>query len=260
VTDKVLVDVRDGAAWITINRPERRNALDAEANTMLYDALRAADADPRVKAVILTGAGDQAFCAGADVTGVGGVSTTGGRASFGGLTGVGGAWHRPAKPTMAVVRGWAVGGGFELAAACDIVLAADNARFSLPEAAMGVLGDSLVVHRAVRHLPHHVAMDLILTGRVMDAAEATALGFVSAMASLDELPQLLEDRLGRLLASAPGAVRVSKAVALEGLDLTLDEAVSRGYEAVESYVRGEEFGEAVAALREHRDPSWRSGS
>lgn len=260
MSEKVLLDFQDRVAVVTINRPERHNALDREANLLLFHALQQADQEPSVVAIVIRGAGDRAFCSGADTSELPGRDTAGSedRISFGGgLTGVGGAWLRCTRPTIAVVRGWALGGGFELAVACDIVLATDDARFGIPEATVGILGDSLVVHRAMRHLPYHVAMDLILTGRILPAAEAAHLGLVSAVASPDALDSLLEDRLARLRVSSPAAVRTSKEVALSGLEVPLETALSRPYPSVETYVQGPDYAEAMAAIRDRQSAVWR---
>jgi crotonobetainyl-CoA hydratase len=172
---------RDGAVVeIEIDRPPV-NALDAAASQVLGEAFDAADADAGVAAVILTGAGDRCFCAGADLNEpdpAPGAEPPDAPGGWGGML----SRHGRATPVIAAVNGHAVGGGFELALACDLIVAAEHAEFWLPEVALGIAPDPASLPRLLAALPRNLAMELLLTGRRMDAAEAASRGLVSAVA------------------------------------------------------------------------------
>ncbi|MFN8130169.1 MAG: enoyl-CoA hydratase-related protein [Solirubrobacteraceae bacterium] len=172
---------RDGAVVeIEIDRPPV-NALDAAASQALGEAIDAADRDPGVAAVILTGAGDRCFCAGADLnepdppSGAAPPDPPGG---WGGML----SRHDAVTPVIAAVNGHAVGGGFELALACDLIVAAEQAEFWLPEVALGIAPDPDSLPRLFARLPRTVGMELLLTGRRMTAAEAARRGLACAVA------------------------------------------------------------------------------
>lgn len=260
MSEAVRYERNGHVARITLNRPTALNALDQVASRELAAIWDQVEHDPEVWVAVLTGAG-RAFCAGADTRAFG--DTTGDAAaqvSFGGLTGIDGSFVAVSKPIVAAVHGWAVGGGFELAMACDIILAASSARFSIPEPRIGVLGGALAVHRALRHLPHHIAMELILTGRPITATEAHRHGLVNAVVADDDLARETDAMVACLLECSPGALRATKAVAYEADGLPLIEAITRRYAAVADYLASEDYREALTAIGERRPPRWRGYS
>ena len=190
-TEEVLTAVTGAVARITINRPARRNAMSWAVMAGLRRALAEAKDDPEVRVVVLTGAGDEAFCAGADL---GGMGSGGGGADEEGFLdhhdsrGVladlfGDLWHL-GKPTIARVQGWAMAGGLGLALACDLVVASDRARFGAPEINVG-LWPYMITVPLMRSMPPKKALELMLTGRVVGAEEADGIGFVTRVVPHD---------------------------------------------------------------------------
>jgi crotonobetainyl-CoA hydratase len=175
---KVLVERQGSSMIITLNRPGARNAVDGEVSRLVGGALTAADADPAVRAIIVTGSGDQAFCAGADLKAImrGEPVLEPGREhwNFAGFVN-----HFTSKPTIAAVNGNALGGGTELALACDLVVAVNTASFGLPEVTRGLLPGAGGVFRLVEQLPFRVAMQMLLTGEPMTAQDALRWGLIN---------------------------------------------------------------------------------
>jgi enoyl-CoA hydratase/carnithine racemase len=256
MSEAVLYERNGHVGRVTLNRPAALNALDQAADRELAAIWDQVEHDPEVWVAVLTGAG-RAFCAGADTRAFGDATGAAARVSFGGLTGIDGSFVAVSKPIVAAVHGWAVGGGFELAMACDIIMAGTSARFSIPEPRIGVLGGALAVHRALRHLPHHIAMELILTGRPFTAEEAYRHGLVNAVIADEDLARETDAIVACLLECSPGALRATKVVAYEADGLPLIEAITRRYAAVGDYLASEDYREALTAIGEHRPPRWR---
>jgi dehydration protein DpgD len=252
----VLFEVNDHLATVTINRPDVMNALDPQTDDELAPCWARVRDDDDIWWAVLDSTGGRAFCAGADLR----RPRTGaevGRPGFGGgLTGIGGTAVHLGKPLVGVVRGWAIGGGFELALACDLLLAGTSAKFSIPEAQLGILGNPLALHRAVRRLPRAVALDLILTGRVMEAQEASRWGLVSRLVPDDELPAALDSLVNQLRAGSPLAQLASLAVADASSTYSLVEAEQRAYQPVTDYLLTADYAEALASRIEKRPPRW----
>jgi crotonobetainyl-CoA hydratase len=202
-------------AVITLNRPEVRNAVNTEVATAVGTFLAEADHDPEVRAVVVTGAGDRSFCAGADLKAM----ANGGARPFHpdhpewGFAGL--VRHEIDKPLIAAVNGFALGGGTEIALACDLVVASATAAFGLPEVRRGIVAGAGGLVRLKQQIPLKVAMRLTLTGQPMSAAEAERWGLVNEVVEPDEvLPVAI--RLGECIAeNAPLAVRWSRRVLLE---------------------------------------------
>jgi enoyl-CoA hydratase/carnithine racemase len=257
VTDAhVRFDVEDHVATVTIDRPEVMNALSPRTDDELAACWQRVREDDDIWFAVLDAAGDRAFCAGADLR----QPRTGqepDRPGFGGgLTGIAGTAEPLGKPLVGVVRGWAIGGGFELALACDLLVAGESARFTIPEAQLGILGQPLALHRAVRRLPRPVVVDLVLTGRVMDAAEADRRGLFSRLAADDRVDGVLAELVGQLRAGSPLAQLASLAVVEESESLPLAEAEGRAYAAVADYLLTDDYAEAIAANSDMRPPIW----
>jgi enoyl-CoA hydratase/carnithine racemase len=243
-------------ATVTINRPERMNALHPPATLELDGIWDDFEADPEVWVGILTGTGDKAFSAGYDLR----YAAERGREGpgmpengFGGLTSRPRCW----KPILAAVNGYALGGGFEMALACDIVIAADHARFGLPEPRVGLMAAAGGVHRLPRMIPQKIAMGYILTGRHMTAQEAHRLGVVNEVVPLADLMATATRWANEILECAPLSVRASKQAALEGLGHPLDAALRLPYSESERMQRSEDRVEGPRAFAEKRKPQWK---
>src|ERR1700724_418613 len=172
-------------AHVRLNRPQGMNAITPEMDELLWTTWRSINDDPDVWCVIVSAEGEKAFCIGADVSG--GAERKTRMALGGGITGIGGPLVTLKKPLIAAVQGFCVGGGFELAMCADIIIAADTARFGLPETKVGIIGECGVVHRAIRQLPHHIAMAMILTGERIKADVAARFGLVNEVVPYQEL-------------------------------------------------------------------------
>jgi len=212
----VNVDVDDGVAVVTIDRPEVHNALSWEVMAALDAALTRVETDDAVRAVVFTGAGDRAFIAGADI---GQVQEYTPRTALE-------SWMQRTfdrvedlpKPTIAAVNGIALGGGLELAMACDIRIAAATARFGLPEVSLGVLPGAGGTQRLARFVGTGRAIELILTGRTAPAAEALEIGLVTSVVPADRLMTAAREVAEQILAKGPLAVRLAKLVIRAGMD------------------------------------------
>jgi len=249
---------RDGAvAVITIDRPERRNAMSFAVMQGLRDAVAEARADDTVRVVVITGAGDRAFCAGADLAADGGIASNGADAHdrrglladlFRDLRTIG-------KPVVAKVRGYALAGGFGLACACDIVVAADDAVFGTPEVRIG-LWPYMITVPLLRSMPAKTALDLMMTGRRVDAHEGARIGFVQRVVPADRLDAEVAALAAELAAGSPVAMRWGRESFYRVLDMDDDAALDylQGMLTVTSAT--DDAAEGIAAFAEKRPPRW----
>ncbi|MGF9648832.1 enoyl-CoA hydratase-related protein [Pseudarthrobacter oxydans] len=255
MSDELLYHVEGHVAYLTINRPKVLNAISHELDDELALLWDDVDSDPDVWVAVLSGNGDRAFCAGGDISGGTGANPS--RVALGGgLTGIGGTLRILRKPLVALVQGYALGGGFELAMAADIIIAADNAQFGLPEVKAGIIGEAGVVHRAIRQLPHHVAMAMILTGERLSAQSALQFGLVNEVVSVEELQETGRAWAARLTAASPLAQQAAKDAALSRAGYPLEVALSTKFELIESYARSNDVVEGRRAFQEKRSPIW----
>jgi enoyl-CoA hydratase/carnithine racemase len=246
---------RDGhVAHVRLNRPQGLNAITPHMDEALHDAWTEINADPDIWAVILSAEGEKAFCIGADVSG--GTDRQGRMALGGGLTGIGGPLVTLKKPMVAAVQGFCVGGGFELAMCADIIVAADTAQFGLPETKVGIIGECGVVHRAIRQLPYHIAMALILTGDRIKADVAAQYGLVNEVVPYADLAATAQKWADKLNAASPLAVQAAKAAALGRLGHPLEVALTTKFEEIEAYHDAADRLEGLAAASERRKPVW----
>jgi len=208
-----LIEVRDHVMVITLNRPDARNAVNAEMCIVVGDALTRAEEDPDVRVVVLTGSGDKAFCAGADLKAIsrGESVIPAGREAWG-LAGYVG--HAISKPTIAAVNGPALGGGTELVLASDLVVAADTATFGLPEVKRGLVAGAGGAFRLIEKLPPVVAMELLLTGEPISAAQALDLHLINRVVPAADVLTAALELAAAIAANAPLSVQVSKQIAL----------------------------------------------
>lgn len=249
---------RGRVAYITLNRPEVMNALHPPANEELSAIWDDFADDPDVWVAILTGAGERAFSAGNDLkyTAQHAEQMTGPRppikGGFGGIT----SRFDLFKPTIAAVNGWAMGGGCEMALACDIVIAAENARFGLPEPRVGLFAGAGGVHRLPRKVPLTIAMGMILTGKSIEAPEAARWGLANEVVPLADLLPTAERWAAEILQCAPLSVRGSKEAAMSGLDLPLETAMRRSYDTLQAHMASADRIEGPRAFAEKRPPAW----
>lgn len=251
MTEEVLVTVDDGVQTITINRPEARNAMTLAAARLIAAALDELDARDDVRIGILTGAGNS-FCAGMDLKGF----LRGERPSlpdrgFGGLT-----KKPPKKPLIAAVEGYALAGGFELVLACDLVVAAEDARFGVPEVKRGLAAAAGGLVRLPRQLPYRVAMELILTGDMLEAPRAHALGLVNRLAKPGQALAEANKLAQTIAANGPLSVAASKRVVMESPDWPADEVWERQAALTEHVFASADAREGSAAFAEKRKPVW----
>lgn len=246
---------RDGrVAHVRLNRPDALNAITPAMDEALAQAWAAVEADPEVWCAILSAEGERAFSIGADVSG--GTDRPRGLALGGGLTGIGGPLVALTKPLVAAVQGFCVGGGFELAMCADVIVAAETAQFGLPETKVGIIGECGVVHRAIRQLPHRIAMAMILTGERIDAEAAKRYGLINEVVPLADLTHRAQHWADKINAASPLANRAAKAAVLGRLGHPLEVALATRFEEIELYAGTADRREGELAARERRKPIW----
>ncbi len=240
---------------ITINRPEVRNALHPPANLELSKAFDDFDADADCWVAIVTGAGDKAFSAGNDLkySATHGMVGEMGKGGFGGLT----ARFDLFKPVIAAVNGLALGGGFEIALACDIIVAAEGASFGLPEPKVGLAALAGGMQRLPRHIPPKIAMGMMLTGKSIAAQQAHQLGIVNEVVALDQLQAAAQRWADEIVACSPTSVRASKQVAMLSQGMPLEESMHKSYSELGKLFASEDMMEGVMAFAQKRKPEWK---
>jgi enoyl-CoA hydratase len=244
----------EGVALLTLDRPEVLNALDFDLLDELAAALEALDRDAGCRAVVITGAGDRAFAAGADIGELANQNST--SLAAGGRFG---AWDRIAAvglPVIAAVRGFALGGGCELAMACDMIVAADDAQFGQPEIRIGVMPGAGGTQRMTRAIGKARAMELILTGRTMTAREAETYGLVTRLVPAEATVDAALELAARVAAMPPLAVRSAKAALLDAAERDLAGGFARERAAFFDLFDTDDQAEGMAAFTEKRRPMW----
>lgn len=241
-------------ARVRLNRPTAMNAITQAMDEELLTAWKEINGDPGIWCAVLSAEGEKAFCIGADVSG--GAARKTRMALAGGLTGIGGPLIRLAKPLIAAVQGFCVGGGFELAMCADIIVAADTAQFGLPETKVGIIGECGVVHRAIRQLPYHIAMAMILTGERIKADTAERFGLVNEVVAHAQLESASLKWAQRINAASPLANQAAKAAVLGRLGYPLDVALMSRFEEIEQYAETADKREGECAAGEKRKPVW----
>ncbi len=255
MSDDLIIEVSEHVARLTLNRPKALNSISHSLDVELAAAWDRIDGDPDIWVAVLGASGERAFCAGADISG--GTEAHPDRLALGGgLTGIGGPLRILKKPLIAAVQGYALGGGFELAMCADIIVAADTTQFGLPEVKAGIIGESGVMHRAIRQLPHHIALGLILTGDRMPAADAFKYGLVNEVVPYAELTAATDRWAKKLTAASPLAQQAAKHAVLSKLGGPLDIALGTKYEPIEAYANSEDVKEGRKAFQEKRPAKW----
>jgi len=253
----IRLDIVDHVARVTIDRPDRLNAIDEAAEVALMATWSRIEADRNIRAVVLTGAGERAFSAGADMKGGSGNSgleywaapRPGG---FGGIA----LRETLDIPVIARVNGHALGGGMEMMLGCDIVIAAEHATMGLPEPRVGRLALDGGIALLTRRISHVAAMGLLLTGRRLPAREALALGLVNEVVPSDQLDAAVDRWLAELLACAPLSQRAVKQMVRRGAGLSPQDAQALRVPALVEALQSLDADEGVAAFREKRAPVW----
>ncbi len=249
MSELVLYEKRDRVAIVTYNRPEALNAYNLEMLRQLEKVWLDIRADPDVWVVIVTGAGDKAFCAGADVTSLSGTYVKGVQ-RFDHDLDIG-------KPTIAAVNGYAISGGFTAVLSCDLAIAAQHARFGLKQVTVGVIPDagSGLLPRAI---PRKLAMELLLTARVLDADEALTFGLVNKVVPKEQLMPEALAMAAVICANGPLAVRATRDVARRTLEVPFSQSQAIGYDHLTRLLDSEDAREGAAAFKERRRPEWQA--
>lgn len=247
----VLIDYEPGLMIITINRPNQRNAVNRAVSYGVCAAIDELDARDDLRVGILTGAGGN-FCAGMDLKAFlrGEAIRVEGR----GILGI--ALTPPRKPLIAAVEGYALAGGFEAVLACDLTVAARNAQFGLPEVKRGLAAAAGGLLRLPRLLPPRIAMELALTGDLLSAERAAALGLVNALCAPGEALAQAKQLAARIIANAPLSVAASKRVLVEQQDWSLDERFARQQALTDPVQSSADAREGAAAFAEKRPARW----
>jgi crotonobetainyl-CoA hydratase len=251
---------RGNVIIITINRPEARNAVNAAVSTAVGDALEQAQHDPDVRAVVITGAGDKSFCAGADLKAIARRENLyhpdHGEWGFAGYV-----RHFIDKPTIAAVNGTALGGGTELALASDLVVAEERAKFGLPEVKVGLIAGAGGVFRIVHQLPRKVALEMLLTGEPITAAEALKWGLINQVVPDGTVLEAALALAGRVTVNAPLSVQASKRIAYgadDGVIPDEEPGWDRTQREFRALLKSEDAKEGPLAFAQKRQPVWKA--
>ena len=252
MSEKVIVEIDDGLVTITLNRPEVRNAVDREVSYAVCAAVDELDAREDLRVGILTGAGGT-FCSGMDLKAfLRGEQT---RVDGRGILGI--ARTPPQKPVIAAVEGYALAGGFESMLACDLVVAAHDARFGLPEAKRGLAAAAGGLIRLPRLIPQRIAMEIALTGEMLPAERLYGYGLINRMVEPGEALTEATRMARQIIANAPLSVAASKRVILEQRDWSTAESFDLQEEITASVLASEDAREGAAAFAEKRPAVWR---
>jgi enoyl-CoA hydratase len=251
MSDSVLTEVVDGVLVVTINRPEARNAINTETAVAIGEAMDRLDDDRSIVAGVITGAGGT-FCAGMDLK----AFLAGERPSIPGRGFAGIVEQPPVKPIVAALEGYAIAGGFEIALACDMLVAAEDAKFGLPEAKRGLVAAGGGLLRLPQRVPYHLAMEWSLTGELIPAQRGYEVGLVNRLTpkggALDEALSLAKT----IAANGPLAVAASKRIIVEAPGWPAAEGFDRQREITEPVRSSADAREGATAFKEKRAPRW----
>ncbi|MCV7205627.1 crotonase/enoyl-CoA hydratase family protein [Mycolicibacterium peregrinum] len=260
MTDAAIVERRGNVALITINRPEARNAVNGAVSIAVGNALEAAQNDPEVWVVVLTGAGDKSFCAGADLKAISRgedlFHDTNPEWGFAGYVN-----HFIDKPTIAAVNGTALGGGSELALASDLVVAGETASFGLPEVKRGLIAGAGGVFRIIEQLPRKVALELVFTGEPIAADEALRWGLINQVVPDGNVVEAALALAERITVNAPLSVQASKRVAYaadNGVIAHEEPKWARTQREFTALLKSEDAQEGPLAFAQKRQPVWKA--
>jgi enoyl-CoA hydratase/carnithine racemase len=251
----VKYEKKEHIAYITFNRPERLNALHPACHVEMDQVWDDFVGDKAMWVAIVTGAGDKAFSAGNDLRWTAehrGEPLMRSKGGFAGIT----ARYDIYKPIIAAVNGFALGGGFEIALSCDIIIAAEHARFGLPEPRVGLMAAAGGVHRLPRHIPLKIAMGMMLTGKHITAAEAHRWGIANEVVPLKDLIATSERWAHEIMECSPLSVQATKEAALNGLGMPVVDAIAKNYDGQVRLFRSKDAVEGPLAFSQKRKPNW----
>jgi enoyl-CoA hydratase len=255
---KVLLVARNGpVATIILNRPHALNALNARLLRELEAALAELGADPEVRLLVITGAGSKAFCAGADLTELAAKTPEEGRALASWIQRIFNAVEGMRKPVLAKIQGFCLAGGFELAMACDFRIAADTAVFGQPEVNLGMVPGAGGTKRLPRLIGKTKALELLMTGERINAAEAARLGLINAVVPVEQLDQAVDEFVAKLLSKSPVALGIIKDTVTRGLELDLEQALAYEADQFGAALRTEDAREGLGAFMGKRKPAYK---
>lgn len=250
-TPEVRTEVIGSTLLITIDRPAARNAIDAATAAGIAEALDRLESDPDLRAGVLTGA-DGTFSAGMDLkAALRGESPSIEGRGFGGLTEA-----ETAKPLIAAVEGWAMGGGFELALGCDLIVAAEDAKFGLPEVKRGLIAAGGGVIRLPKRIPHHLAMEFLLTGEPVSGARAGELGLANRVVEPGEATAVALQLAELVTVNAPLALAAVKKIVRAAEGISEPEAFSLQRKEMTQLMQSQDVREGMTAFAERRTPKW----
>ena len=253
----IVCEVRDQVAWITLNRPAAMNAINDNLRAGIPEAIARAEADDGVRVMVFSGAGERAFCAGADVTGFNAVQSLvqmrQGRAHAHWIA----AFDRARKPMIAAIHGYCLGGGLEIALACDIRIAAEGAKFGLPEVSRGTLPGAGGTQRLARMVGLGRALDIALSAEHVSAEDALRMGLISRLVPPAQLISTAESLAARIAAHAPLAVLLTKEAVRGSLETDLPTGLRIEADLGTLIASTEDRVEAGKAFREKRKPEFK---
>lgn len=249
----LLVEARDHVLVMTLNRPQARNAANIELATAMAEAIDRLESDNDLRVGVITGAGGH-FCAGMDLKRF---ATDGSRPTIPGRGFCGIAEKPPAKTLIAAIEGYALAGGFELALACDLIVASRESRFGLPEVKRGLVAAAGGLLRLPRRLPYHVAMECILTGEMLEAETAFSHGLVNRLVAPGEALNVALELATAISRNGPLALAASKQVVMASQDWNSSEMFDRQREIITPVFESADAREGALAFTEKRDPVWR---
>lgn len=251
----VRYEVHEGRATVTIDEPERHNPMSVETMRGLLEATRTAVADPEVRVIVYTGAGERSFSAGGDLSGEFVDDPVGLHRARGDLADLFRLMLRGGKPTVARVNGHALAGGFGLAVACDVTICVDDAKLGTTEVKVG-LWPMMISAILSRVMPRKAALELMLTGKIIAPDEAQRLGAVSRVVTRDELDGAVDDTVEALLAVSPAIAAMGKDSFYGMVDTDLDTALDRLQGGLTEIAMSEDAAEGIRAFLEKRPPEW----
>lgn len=249
----VLTELREGVLIVTINRNERRNALDSQTSAAMEEILNDAEKNPEVRVIILTGAGERSFCSGEDLAAFGevGECQTVMEHGFGGMTA-----RVSTKPIICAANGTAVAGGLEIAVSCDLIVAAEHARFGLSEVKVGLLATTGGLIRLSRDIPRKIAMEMCLTGTLINAERAREIGLVNYVVPKEQVVEKALELAHTIAKNAPISLKLTKEIFHIAPQVSNEDA-QRFCDLAWSYIeKTEDAKEGPQAFLEKRKPNW----
>lgn len=254
--ETILVEKQDGVATLTINRPDKLNALNSQVHLEGVAALEGLRDDQEVRVVVITGAGEKSFIAGADISEFAGKTPVTQRAVFQNKTLFNSIDSFP-KPVIAMINGFCLGGGCELSLACDIRIASENAKIGQPEINLGIIPGGGGTQRLTRLIGEGKSMEMILTGDMIDANTALKLGLVNHVFSAEELEERTMKMAGKIASKSPIALQMGKEAVKTASKANLDEGLKREIDLFAICFSSEDKEEGVSAFLEKRKPEFR---